>query len=138
LSCGSPNRVFGQTARQFPSCSHLREPGILPGMSHERDENLRFAIELWTKDDQHVDEVLARCARIVIARAALKHYWIAQRLQRIRSAFSAGEKTKQVLLAAQWLFDSFTGALGSMRSRYLDGRWYASVRTCGPQVGRPD
>ena len=34
-------------------------------------EDLRFAVELWTEDDQHIDEVVARCSKIVIARAAL-------------------------------------------------------------------
>jgi hypothetical protein len=40
-------------------------------MNPQTNENLHFAVELWTEDGQHVDEVLARSSRIVIARAAL-------------------------------------------------------------------
>ena len=40
-------------------------------MSPQQPENLLFAVELWTEDDQNVDEVLARSSKIVIARAAL-------------------------------------------------------------------
>jgi hypothetical protein len=32
---------------------------------------LHFAVERWTSDDKHIAEVIARCSRIVVARAAL-------------------------------------------------------------------
>ena len=37
----------------------------------QQPENLLYAVELWTADDQNIDEVLARSSKIVIARAAL-------------------------------------------------------------------
>lgn len=40
-------------------------------MPPQQPENLLYAVELWTADDQDIDEVLARSSKIVIARAAL-------------------------------------------------------------------
>src|SRR5207247_6883356 len=54
-------------------------------------------------------------------------------------AVGCGQRLSRVLWGFRGEFGlAEAGALRSMRSRYLDGRWYASVRPCGPQVGRPD
>ena len=37
----------------------------------DESEGLIYRIELWTEDDQHVDALLAKCARIAVAYGAL-------------------------------------------------------------------
>jgi len=38
----------------------------------DESEGLIYRIELWTEDDQHVDALLAKCARIAVAYGALE------------------------------------------------------------------
>ena len=38
----------------------------------DESEGLIYRIELWTEDDQHVDALLAKCARLAVAYGALE------------------------------------------------------------------
>ena len=48
-------------------CSH----SVLMTPIFDESEGLIYRIELWTEDDQHVDALLAKCARIAVAYGAL-------------------------------------------------------------------
>ena len=48
-------------------CSH----SVLMTPIFDESEGL-YRIELWTEDDQHVDALLAKCARIAVAYGALE------------------------------------------------------------------
>ena len=49
-------------------CSH----SVLMTPIFDESEGLIYRIELWTEDDQHVDALLAKCARIAVAYGALE------------------------------------------------------------------
>src|SRR5437762_7828373 len=92
-----------------------------------------------------IGEVRARCRLLCrFSAAGMKVYPRAvaaggRKAPRHEIAVGCGQRLSRALWGFRREFGlAEAGALRSMRSRYLDGRWYASVRTCGPHVGRAD
>ena len=51
---------------------HERSHSVLMTPVFDESEGLIYRIELWTEDDQHVDAVLAKCARLGVAYGAFE------------------------------------------------------------------